>query len=221
MPENNPDNWKRMSFKGNKVWMETCTDGTPLLEKGKVRIKYNLDQDYQYYVHPESLKSDDPANLVPAGQKKQARSDKQPSASSGKPSFTENDVIHAFTDGASSGNPGPAGIGILLRFNGHEKEISRNIGTNTNNVAELEAIRVALTEIKKRELPVRVYTDSSYAIGVLSRNWKAKKNTDLIDGIKTLMSCFSNLTFVKVEGHAGIEENERADHLATSAIASK
>ncbi|MEA3417444.1 MAG: RNase H family protein, partial [Thermodesulfobacteriota bacterium] len=52
-------------------------------------------------------------------------------------------TISIYTDGASSGNPGPSGIGILLRFKDHEKEISRNIGTATNNIAELEAIKTA------------------------------------------------------------------------------
>jgi ribonuclease HI len=44
-----------------------------------------------------------------------------------------NRVVHVYTDGASSGNPGPSGIGVLLRYGGHEKEVSTYIGIATNN----------------------------------------------------------------------------------------
>lgn len=213
--------WKRMSFKGNKVWVETDKDGGYVLDNGKVLIKYNLTQDYEYLVNPDSLKSDDPENLVHAKHTCSPQGEKGLSKESTAYSHTEKGVVHVFTDGASSGNPGPSGIGVLLRYNGNEKEISRNIGEGTNNIAELEAIRVALSLIKKPELPVRIYSDSSYAIGLLTRNWKPKKNVELITSIKTLMKPFKNLTFVKVEGHSGIEDNERADFLATSAIKKK
>jgi ribonuclease HI len=127
-------------------------------------------------------------------------------------------TIHLYTDGASSGNPGPAGIGIFLRYGIHEKEISQYIGMATNNIAELEAIRVGLSEIKNRALPVRVYTDSSYALGLLTRGWKPKKNQDLVKSIQKLMKTFRDLRFIKVRGHSGNEGNTRADRLATGAV---
>jgi ribonuclease HI len=128
------------------------------------------------------------------------------------------DAICIFTDGASSGNPGPAGIGVLLRFGEREKEISKYIGTATNNIAELEAIRAGLNAVKNKALPVRVFTDSRYAYGVLVLGWKARKNQEIITSIKQMLSQFRDLKFIKVKGHAGIEGNERADLLATSAI---
>ena len=128
------------------------------------------------------------------------------------------DTVHIYTDGASSGNPGPAGIGVLLRYGSHEKEISRFIGEATNNIAELEAIRVGLGELKDTRLPVRLYTDSAYAHGVLTLGWKAKKNTALIRAIKKRMATLTDVRLIKVKGHAGEEGNERADHLATAAI---
>lgn len=214
-----PSNWKRMSFKGNKVWAETDDAGEFVLENGKVLIKYNLSQNYEYRVHPDSLKSDAPENLVEKNSKKEKKaSPKKAAKKTDALSHDEDGVIHVFTDGASSGNPGPSGIGVLLRFGQHEKEISRFIGQGTNNIAELEAIRVALEEIKKPELPVRIYSDSSYALGLLTQNWKPKKNIELVASIKDLMKRFKNLTLVKVAGHSGIEGNERADQLATSAI---
>ena len=47
--------WIRMRFKKNKVWLATDPNGALLTEKGKVRIKYRLDQDYEYWVRPESV----------------------------------------------------------------------------------------------------------------------------------------------------------------------
>ncbi|MGD9211199.1 MAG: hypothetical protein PVI90_10505, partial [Desulfobacteraceae bacterium] len=77
---------------------------------------------------------------------------------------------------------------------------------------------VGLSEVKNRSLPVRVFTDSSYALGLLSKGWKPKKNQELVSQIRRLMKDFADLHFIKVKGHAGHPENECADHLATSAI---
>ena len=115
-------------------------------------------------------------------------------------------------------HPGPSGIGVVLQYGNHQKEISRPIGTATNNIAELEAIRVGLSVIKNRDLAVRIHTDSSYAYGLLSKGWKAKKNKALVADIRRLVSQFADLRFIKVKGHAGHAQNERADWLATSAI---
>jgi ribonuclease HI len=126
--------------------------------------------------------------------------------------------VHIYTDGASSGNPGPSGIGVVLLHGAHRKEIAEYIGIATNNIAELCAIQKGLAALKKRNLPVRVYTDSSYACGVLTLNWKPKKNQELIAAIRRDMERFSDLKLIKVEGHRGVVENERADRLAVNAI---
>jgi len=218
--------WERMSFKGNKVWVPVDDKGALKVENGKVLIKYNLKQDYEYRVKPESLKSADPENLVKKKEKTTTKkATKKKSAS--KTTATENedtlphdtpDIIHIFTDGASSGNPGPSGIGVFLRYNEHEKKISRYIGHGTNNIAELEAIKTGLLEIKNRKLPIQLYTDSSYALGLLTDGWKPKKNLELVKSIRVLLKSFSKLSLIKVKGHSGIPGNEMADELATSAI---
>ena len=235
--EKEQTDWKRMIFKGNKVWLATNQVGKPILKSGKVLIKYQLDQDYEYWVHkngvmpldslqPEKkeLTKNRPGLSVrytQTGKKSPARLD--PPASrcealrAGTKTISDN-TIFIYTDGASSGNPGPSGIGILLRFKDHKKEISRNIGTATNNIAELEAIKTALLELKHYDYPVRVFTDSSYAYGVLTLGWKARKNKELINSIKKLISKFSDLKLIKVKGHDGFAGNEKADFLATSAI---
>lgn len=212
-----------MIFKGNKVWQAFGPDEKPLYKNGKVLIKYNINQDYEYWVNENNLEEISPC----VSGKPQVRKRVQDKASfNNRKEVVEefasegdipSDAICIYTDGASSGNPGPSGIGILFRFGEHEKELSRHIGIATNNIAELEAIRTALLELKTTKKPVRIFTDSSYAYGVLTLNWKAKKNPELINRIKKTMTSFSDLKLVKIKGHAGNAGNERADSLATRA----
>ena len=211
-------NWKRMIFKKNKVWLATGQNGKPRQRRGKVLIKYQLDQDYEYWVHENGVMPVDSLQPEKKGLKKNRAGTKTKRKAEFDNEAVNNNTIFIYTDGASSGNPGPSGIGILLRFKDHEKEISRNIGTATNNIAELEAIKTALLELKHYNYPVRVFTDSSYACGVLTLGWKARKNKELINSIKKLISKFSNLKLIKVKGHNGFAGNEKADFLATSAI---
>ncbi len=132
--------------------------------------------------------------------------------------ISEPDVIHIFTDGACSGNPGPAAWGAVLIYNNHIKEFSEFIGDATNNIAELTAIKNALTKVKKNDIPIKVYVDSDYSIGVLTKDWKVKANRELVLEIKKLINSFDDISFYKVKGHAGIKFNERADQLACLAI---
>lgn len=214
--EPNIADWKRMKFKGNKVWLATGEDGNAIARDGKVLIKYRKDHgdDYQYWVRKEKVKSlDAPDDPKPEG----ARKFKSKTAGDANEPIPPN-AICVFTDGATSGNPGPSGIGVLLRYGDHEKEISKYIGMATNNIAELKAIEVGLAELKRTDLPVRVFTDSGYAYGLLALGWRAKKNTELVASILKIMTDFKNLKFIKVKGHSGHKENERVDRLAVSAI---
>ncbi len=130
------------------------------------------------------------------------------------------DAIIIYTDGACTGNPGPAGIGAVIMDGAERREISEYLGTGTNNIAELTAILRALEVLPAaaRARPVFVHSDSSYSIGLLSKGWKAKANAELVAKLRALVAGFSDLELVKVKGHAGVPENERADELARLAI---
>lgn len=127
------------------------------------------------------------------------------------------DAIIVYTDGACSGNPGPAGIGVVILDGGKRRELSEYLGTGTNNIAELMAIVRALEEVPP-ERTVVLHADSSYALGLLGKGWKAKANQELVERMRGLARGFRDLRLVKVDGHAGVAENERADELARSAI---
>ena len=128
------------------------------------------------------------------------------------------DVLIVYADGSCFGNPGPAGLGVLLEWRGQVKEVSRFLGEGTNNIAELTAIEVALESVKNKAVPVRIHTDSAYSIGVLSQGWKVKANQELVARIQLRMRDFPDLVFVKVRGHAGDPRNERVDQLARDSI---
>lgn len=211
--------WKRMMFKGHKVWLRVDADQQPIVKDNKILIKYQLDQDYEYWVPEKAVRPIDPERLKKKAPKK--KSDAEPRRH--KPVQPANDAIRpgtilVYTDGACSGNPGPAGVGIVLRFGARQKEISRHIGIATNNIAELMAIKTALEAIRTTDIPVRLYTDSQYCYGVLVLGWKAKRNEVLVRAIKKLMKQFRDLKVLKVEGHAGVPLNEHADELARAAV---
>ena len=216
-------NWQRMRFKKNKVWMAVDAQGQPVIKEGKVLIKYQLKQDYEYLVKRENVTSLESPETETSQLPGKTRRHKLPDSKDPDNPACSNetslaDKICVFTDGASSGNPGPSGIGVVLRYGEHAKEISQFIGNATNNIAELMAIDAGLSALKNRDIPVRLFTDSKYAYGLLELNWKAQKNRQLVESIKKKMTGFQDLRIIKVKGHSGHPENEKADYLATSAI---
>jgi ribonuclease HI len=115
------------------------------------------------------------------------------------------------------------GIGVVVVAGDQRKEHGEYLGKGTNNIAELTAIGRGLEIAEElapgEDHPIRVYTDSSYAIGLLSLGWKAKANQPLVAELRDLVRGYRNLRMVKVEGHAGVPENERCDLLARQAVA--
>jgi len=142
----------------------------------------------------------------------------------------EDDIVDIFTDGACSGNPGPGGWGAILRYRGHERELSGFEPVTTNNRMELMAAIAAL-EALKRPSRVRLHTDSRYLRDGITtwihdwkrRNWrtadkKPVKNVDLWQRLAAALEPHQ-VQFIWVRGHAGHPENERADALARAQIA--
>lgn len=137
--------------------------------------------------------------------------------------------VEIFTDGACSGNPGPGGWGAVLRYNGHEKEISGGEANTTNNRMELSAVINALALLKE-PCKVTLYSDSQYVCNALNlgwaKKWKANNwmrnkkekalNPELWDRLLTLYDTHE-VEIVWVKGHAGHPENERCDRLAVAA----
>jgi len=141
----------------------------------------------------------------------------------------EDDVVDIFTDGACSGNPGPGGWGAILRYRGHERELSGFEPVTTNNRMELMAAIAALGALK-RPSRVRLHTDSRYLRDGITtwihdwkrRNWrtadkKPVKNVDLWQRLAAALEPHQ-VEFIWVRGHAGHPENERADALARAQI---
>ncbi len=131
------------------------------------------------------------------------------------------DAVQVWTDGACSGNPGPAGLGVFIEVAGGTRERSEFLGVATNNIAELTAILRGLEMVEDAAAPVDVMTDSEYCIGLLGLGWKPKANQELVAQLRKTYARFSNLQLVKVKGHAGVPGNEKADALAREAIVSR
>ncbi|MBR5855677.1 MAG: ribonuclease HI [Bacteroidales bacterium] len=134
-------------------------------------------------------------------------------------------VIYLYTDGASRGNPGPGGYGVVLRCGEHYKEISAGYACTTNNRMELLAVIVGLEAIKRKNAIVHIYSDSSYVVKAVNEGWLHKwlvkglekqKNPDLWERFLKVYKKH-RVSFFWIKGHAGHPENERCDKLAVDA----
>jgi ribonuclease HI len=137
--------------------------------------------------------------------------------------------VKIFTDGACSGNPGPGGFGVVLRFNGVEKELSGGFKNTTNNRMELMGA-IAGLEALKEPCEVTLTTDSQYLVNAIEKGWVYKwkangwmrnnkeeaLNRDLWERLLRVMEKH-RVHFQWIRGHAGHAENERCDRLAVQA----
>ena len=136
------------------------------------------------------------------------------------------EAIIIYTDGAARGNPGPGGYGVVMRYKNHEKTLAEGYQKTTNNRMELLAVIVALEQLKTRDIPVEIYTDSKYVADAVEQKWidnwerkqfKKVKNPDLWRRFLVIYKKFTNVKFHWVKGHANNELNNRADELAVAA----
>ena len=142
--------------------------------------------------------------------------------------------VTLYTDGACSGNPGPGGYGVILRYfspsgKEYEREYSEGFSETTNNRMELLAVCIGL-EALTRPCAVTVYSDSRYVCDAVNEgwiwNWRRQdfrrgktdevKNIDLWERLLADMKPHQ-VRFNWIKGHAGHEFNERCDRLAVAA----
>ena len=138
-----------------------------------------------------------------------------------------------FTDGASTGNPGPGGYGVVMLHGPGRKELSGGFACTTNNRMELMGVIAALRSIK-RKLPIVIYSDSQYVVRAVEQGWARRwrsrgwmrnaeeraENADLWAELLDLLDRH-DVTFRWVKGHASNPENERCDQLAVEAARRK
>jgi ribonuclease HI len=136
-------------------------------------------------------------------------------------------MVHHYTDGAASGNPGPGGYALILEWagKGHTKTYSQGYKHTTNNRMELMAVIQGLSMLKKPSTEVVVFTDSKYICDAVEKKWvfgwerknfKDKKNIDLWKNFLELYR--KHLVRIKwVKGHNDHPQNEWCDKAAVKA----
>jgi ribonuclease HI len=221
--------WRKVRFKGETVLARCNEQGELAAQAGRVEIRYRAADGRAYRAGVRNLEPIEAEPILPDDTCAAAGTGSAgpPGAASGsarigaasEPAGTAENAIIVYADGACSGNPGPAGVGVVLIDGRSRRELSQYLGEGTNNIAELTAIELALLAIGPTARPVRIHTDSQYAIGVLSKGWKAKANVELVARVRKLLAQFPDLGLRYVRGHSGVPLNKRADALAVEAVA--
>lgn len=227
-----PMAWISKMLRGQRVLARCSDDGKLVVEDGRVEVRYKPNDGRAYRAGERNLESLPGAEILPddhcapAGEppaKKDTKAEKSSKearvvAHHEAAAKSKAEVI-VFADGACSGNPGPAGLGVAI-FEGEKKtrELSEFLGTGTNNIAELTAILRAAEVLVGDERLIEIRTDSSYAIGVLTKGWKAKANPELVAKTKVALGKLPSFKLTYVPGHAGVHGNELADALAVAAV---
>jgi len=209
--------WLPFKLRDADIWAKVDDRGDLVTDKdGRVEVVYKAAPGAKVYrAGARNLtRRDGDAVEIEAGE----RAPERGAVATAKANVAPADAVAVWTDGACTGNPGPAGIGVVVLEGGERRELSEYLGHGTNNIAELMAILRGLELVKDRSKPVFVYSDSAYSIGLLSKNWKAKANVELVARLRDLAADFPDVRWVKVPGHAGVPENERCDQLARDAI---
>lgn len=221
--------WVRAKLRGQTVWARADASGALVAEEGRVEIRYKPSDGRRYGARKDNL-SILPGEVLPdetcgpaeavAAVKREPTAAGKPKKAAPAPKAVPAGAVIVYADGACSGNPGPAGLGVVLVDGARRVELSEYLGQGTNNIAELTAIWRALGELEAERAAV-IHTDSQYAIGVLQKGWKAKANVELVAAIKAALAGRRATRLVYVPGHAGVVLNERADELAREAVAAR
>ncbi len=206
--------WASRLLRGDRIWVKVNPRGEPAAgPDGRVEVRYRAGGKI-YRAAARNLEIDpNPENISDA----EAGGPEAGGGNSHGTAAIPSDALIVYTDGACTGNPGPMGVGVVILDGKERREVSEFLGHGTNNIAELTAILRAL-ELCPRDRAVVLHSDSSYALGLLGKNWKAKANRELVEELREVARGFKDLRLVKVAGHAGVSENERCDQLAREAV---
>lgn len=226
--------WRSMMLRGTRVLARCDDDGELRADDGRVEIRYGAKSGKAYRAAARNLEDAGDTQVLPdgycveaepadptKGKKAGKKTAKKKAAGGGGSSFpteAKGDEILVYADGACSGNPGPAGAGVVMLSREGRRELSEYLGQGTNNIAELTAILRAAEAVPEPGRPLRIYTDSNYCIGVLTKGWKAKANKELVARVRAALARLEDVELHHVRGHAGHELNECADELAVRAV---
>ncbi|HZU83363.1 MAG TPA: ribonuclease H [Polyangiaceae bacterium] len=213
--------WIEAMLRGQRVFARAHADRSLATDaENRVEIRYKPGDGRAYRAAARNLVITESTAVHPDDWCAPADAVAEPAARAKKlqPHGVPADAWTAYTDGACSGNPGPAGSGVvLISPDGKSHEGIEYLGEATNNIAELTGILRALEWIPDDARAIVVHTDSQYAIGVLQKGWKAKSNQELVARTKRIVAD-RGARLVYVPGHQGVPLNERADELAREAI---
>ena len=220
--------WRRMRLRNAEVLARCDASGELVSKDGRVEVRYKPNDGRAYFASTSNLKPPagapklEPDSFCGPGEvvKKPSKSKKK-SAPATAPEKPEGDEILVYADGACSGNPGPAGVGAIAMWADQTRELSEYIGEATNNIAELTGILRGVELAKELGRPLRLYTDSTYSIGVLTQGWKVKANKELVAKVRKAMDAHPDTQLFHVRGHQGVRLNEHADELAVRAVQSR
>jgi ribonuclease HI len=237
--------WVRALLRGQKIYARATDTGALLAEGGRVEIRYKPNDGRRYQARADNLQvvpgaplPDETCGVAQAVEKAEGAADAGAGPSSkgsgGGPRSSSRGrarggreatagvipegTILCYADGACSGNPGPAGLGVVIIDGDTRVELSEYLGNGTNNVAELTAVLRALEEVSDRGRPMVIHTDSQYTIGVVQKGWKAKANVELVAELREALEEREDTRLHYVPGHSGVVLNERADALAREAV---
>jgi ribonuclease HI len=233
--------WVRALLREQKIYARADAAGALVADNGRVEIRYKPNDGRRYEARAANLTIVDPTPLpdstcgdaaaVEKAEKSSAaapataavarpgaggRITKAQAIAAGPPVAPDGAIV-VYCDGACSGNPGPAGLGVVVVAASGRVELSEYLGLHTNNIAELTAVLRALGEIPEGH-PAMIYTDSQYSIGVLQKGWKAKANVELVAKLRAVLKTRPAVKLAYVPGHSGVPLNERADQLAREAV---
>jgi ribonuclease HI len=217
--------WIPKMLRGQQVLARASDDGKLVVDGGRVEVRYKPNDGRAYRAGERNLEPIAGAGVLPddhcgpAGEPPKKEEKKSAKASTAHHTTKSTAEVVVFADGACSGNPGPAGLGVVVFEGGAKKrELSEYLGSGTNNIAELTAILRAAQALEGEPRAIEMRTDSSYAIGVLTKGWKAKANQQLVADTKAALARLASVRITYVPGHAGVHGNELADALAVAAV---